>query len=88
MIARCAAMRWSRTAWTLATTLTWAETASERISRETSLPLTRVHGSSGSVHTSIVASVVRAATSCSSAVSTPTDISHQVSARYIAPVSR
>ena len=88
MMARCRLMRCRRTLGTPATALTWAETSRVRISAETSRPSTRVHGSSGSVLTSMAGSAARLATSVSSVMSARADISHQVSARYIAPVSR
>ena len=53
MMSRCRPMRCCRTSGTRATTLTCAETSLVRISSETSVPSTRVHGSSGSVLTSM-----------------------------------
>ena len=69
MIARCCAIRCARTAGTRATALTWADTSGVRMSRETSLPLTRVHGSSGSVETSMHGSAARRRHQAASAVS-------------------
>jgi hypothetical protein len=68
--------------------LTRVEISRVRIGAETSWPSTRVHGCPGSPLTSIAGVAAPAATAAPSSVSTPWETSHQVSARYMAPVSR
>ena len=88
MICRCIAIRCARTCGTAATALTAAVTSRVLIASDTSVPSTRVHGARGSVLTSMTGPVASTATTSGSVVSTPRSSSHQVRARYMAPVSR
>ncbi len=88
MISRCIAIRCSLTWGTEATALTALETSRVRISPDTSMPSTVIAGASGSVPASITGSLACLATVPGSVVSSPRLSSHQVRARYIAPVSR
>ena len=88
MISRCIAIRRARTCGTAATALTAAVTSRVLIASDTSVPSTRVHGARGSVLTSMTGSPASLATTSGSVVSAPRSSSHQVSARYMAPVSR
>src|SRR5215469_5034635 len=81
-------IRWARTSGTEATALTALETARLRIAPDTSAPLTAIAGRRGSVPTSITGCRACAATTAGSVTSSCWVISHQVSARYMAPVSR
>src|SRR5262249_8253938 len=88
MISRCSAIRCARTCGTAATALTAPVTSRVLIASVTSVPSTRVHGAAGSVLTSMTGSAARLATTRGAGVSAPRSSSHQVSARYIDPVSR
>ena len=88
MISRCIAIRRARTCGTAATALTAPVTSRVLIASDTSVPSTRVHGAAGSVPTSMTGSAASRATTSGSVVSAPRSSSHQVSARYIDPVSR
>ena len=88
MICRCIAIRRARTCGTAATALTAPVTSRVLIASDTSVPSTRVHGAAGSVPTSMTGSAASLATVSGSVVSAPRSSSHQVSARYIDPVSR
>src|SRR5262249_49200651 len=84
----CCAIRCARTSGTDATALTALDTSRLRISPVTSVPSTVTAGRAGSVVTSITGRRACPATVAGSPTSRPWLISHQVSARYIAPVSR
>ena len=88
MISCCRAIRCLRTPGTEATALTALDTGRPRIGPVTSAPSTVTEGWSGSVLTSIAGPAARAATAAASVTSMCRDRSHQVSARYMAPVSR
>ena len=88
MISRCRAIRCLRTSGTEATALTALDTGRPRIGPVTSAPSTVTEGAPGSVLTSIAGCAARAATAAGSSTSTCRASSHQVSARYMAPVSR
>ena len=81
-------MRCARTAGIEATALTAFDTSRVRMGPATSWPSTRMPGLSGSVPTSMTGTVACAATAPASWTSVPRASSHQVSARYVAPVSR
>src|SRR3954464_1494869 len=88
MIARCRATRCLRTAGTAATAQTAAVTSGPRIGPSTGTPLAAKCGASGDVP--IDSSVSRATLAIASASprKTPACNTAQVTARYIAPVSR
>src|SRR5215472_11605355 len=88
MISCCIATSRARTSETEATALTALDTSRVRIRPDTSAPSTLITVLSGSVPASITGRPAFADTTQRSAVSSPCAISHQVSARYIAPVSR
>ena len=88
MIWRCITCIRARTRGTALTGDTAALTSSPRISTATSSPSTSMVGADGSVPDSIRGSSQRAATASGSWTSTPWRSIHQVTARYIAPVSR
>ena len=88
-ISRCwAATRTSRTPGVADTGLTATVTARDRISRSTGRPSTETRGWSGSVDTSTLVRRARPVTATASSGSTPSRRTAQVTARYIAPVSR
>ena len=88
MISRCLAIRCLRTSGTAATALTALDTSRPRIGPDTSMPSTVTNGSPGSVPTSMAGRAALAATVAASVTSACRASSHQVSARYMAPVSR
>ena len=87
-MACCRATRCALTSGTEATALTALETSLVRIRPVTSVPSTLTAGLAGSVVTSITGRLALRATVAGSRKSSFWLISHQVSARYIAPVSR
>ena len=88
MTARCRAIRSARTSRLVATELTAPETSGSLMAAVTSCPLIAIVGSSGSVTTSSRALARSCATAMVSDSSTPSRSASQVTARYIAPVSR
>ena len=88
MMSCCMATRRARTAGTEATALTALDTSRVRICPVTSVPPMVIAGRSGSVPTSISGCPAWPATASGLATGTPRRSIHQVSARYMAPVSR
>ena len=84
----CRAIRCALTSGTEATALTALDTSRVRIGPVTSAPSTVTLGLAGSVLTSITGRRAWPATVAGSPGSRSWLSSHQVSARYIAPVSR
>ena len=88
MISRCSAISRARTCGTRATAETALVTSWLRTAAVTSWPSTRTHGPSGSVPTSMLGSPTAWATAAGSSAGMPRASIHQVSARYMEPVSR
>ena len=88
MISRCSDTRWRRTAGTAATADTAPVTSGPRIGPSTSIPLARKCGAAGSVPMDSSVSSAIFVTASGSAISAPACNTAQVTARYIAPVSR
>nr|WP_246277713.1 hypothetical protein [Phytohabitans rumicis] len=88
MSLRCSATSSCRTQGTAATADTAPVTSGPRIERSTGVPFTWMCGACGSVPTASSMSPATLMTASASCGSTPDCSTAQVTARYIAPVSR